>query len=70
MKKQIQIILLKPAQNFLDSLNEEVKKKFFFSFNKTKERKIGDWFKKMPGTDNIFEFRIVENKIDYRLFAF
>jgi phage-related protein len=70
MNKPIQIILLRPAEDFLDSLEPIVRKKFFYSFRKTKERLFGDWFKKMKGTDDIYEFRIVENKKWYRLFAF
>jgi len=37
---------------------------------KTKQRIFGDWFKKMIGTDDIFEFRVDNNGKFYRLFAF
>jgi len=70
MEKPIQIVLLKSAEDFVDSLNPAVRKKLFYSFRKTQERLFGDWFKKLKGTNDIFEFRIVENKKWYRLFAF
>lgn len=70
MEKEIQIVLLKSVEEFVDSLDPIVRKKLFFAFRKTQERLFGDWFKKLKGTDEIFEFRIVENKKWYRLFAF
>jgi hypothetical protein len=30
----------------------------------------GEWFKKMAGTNGIWEFRTLHNKTHYRLFAF
>ena len=70
MDKPIEIIALPQAEEFLDSLEEPVRKKFFHSMRKTKERIIGDWFKKMIGTDGIYEFRVDNNGKFYRLFAF
>ena len=70
MEKPIEIILLKQAENFIDEIEEPVRKKFFISMRKTKSRIFGDWFKKMNATNDLFEFR-VENKGNfYRLFSF
>ncbi len=30
----------------------------------------GEWFRKMPGTDEIWEFRTLFNQTFYRIFAF
>jgi phage-related protein len=70
MEKPIEIIALPQAEIFLDSIEEPVRKKFLHSMRKTKERIIGDWFKKMIGTDDIYEFRVDNNGKFYRLFAF
>ena len=70
MEKPIEIILLKDAEDYTDSLEISAKKKLFFAIRKTKERIFGDWFKKLQGTDGIFEFRIMDSNKWYRLFAF
>ncbi len=70
MEKPIEIVLLKQAEDFLDNIEEPVRKKFFISMRKTKSRIFGDWFKKMIGTDDIYEFRTDNNGKFYRLFAF
>jgi hypothetical protein len=38
--------------------------------DKTKAGLRGEWFKKMSGTDDIWEFRTLFNKTYYRVFAF
>ncbi len=70
MEKTIEIIALSQAEEFLDSVEESVRKKFLHSMRKTKERIFGDWFKKMIGTEDIYEFRVDNNGKFYRLFAF
>lgn len=70
MEKTIELIFLKQAEEFLDQLEEPVRKKFFISMNKTKSRIFGEWFKKMIGTDDIFEFRTDHNGKFFRLFSF
>ena len=70
MDKPIEIILLKQAEDFLDGVGEQARKKFFFSFRKTKSGIFGEWFKKMAGTDSIYEFRIESMGKFYRLFSF
>jgi phage-related protein len=69
MKKPIEIIVLKEAELFIDNLDDSAKKKLFFAFNKTKQGIKGEWFKKMTGTNGIYEFRIID-KGYIRLFAF
>lgn len=70
MEKPIEVILLKEAEDFTDSLETSAKKKLFFAIRKAKERIFGDWFKKLQGTEGIFEFRIMDSNKWYRLFAF
>ena len=70
MEKPIEIITLPQAEEFIDSIEEPVRKKFLHSMRKTKQRIFGDWFKKMVGTDDIYEFRVDNNGKFYRLFAF
>jgi len=70
MERPIEFIFLKQAEDFLDQVEEPVRKKFFISMRKTKSRIFGDWFKKMIGTNDIFEFRTDHNGKFYRLFAF
>jgi phage-related protein len=70
MKKLIKVELLQRAEDFYDSLPEEIQKKFLRAFDKTTMGLKGDWFKKMPGTDDIYEFRVEGNNSWYRMFAF
>jgi len=69
MKKPVEIFVLKEAELFIDNLEISAKKKLFFAFNKTKQGIKGEWFKKMTGTNDIYEFRII-HKGYIRLFAF
>ena len=61
---------LKDAEEFLDELDEKSKKKILTDIRKTQAGLLGDWFRKMPGTDDIWEFRTLFNKTQYRVFAF
>lgn len=70
MDKPIEILLLNQAEYFLDSIEEQVRKKFFLSMRKTKSRIFGEWFQKMQSRDDIYEFRTDNNGKYYRLFAF
>ena len=67
---QISIEFLKEAEDFLDSLDSKVKKKILMDVNKTCIGIRGEWFRKMQGTDDIWEFRTFFNKTYYRMFAF
>jgi phage-related protein len=70
MDKPIEVIFLNQAEDFVDSLEEKARRKLFHAIRKTKDRLIGDWFKKMKGSDGIFEFCVDDNGKFYRLFAF
>ena len=70
MNKTIEVIFLEQAISFLDELDEKAQKKFLKAFRKTSERLFGNWFKKLKGTDDIYEFRINDKGKFYRLFAF
>jgi len=70
MIKQFEVIFLKEAEEFIDTLDLGLRKKIFFAIRKTKARIIGNWFKKLKGTDEIFEFRIQDKEKKLRLFAF
>jgi len=70
MDKPIEVIFLKLAEDFVDELEQKARKKLFKAIRKTKAREFGQWFKKLSGTDGIYEFRIDESGKFYRLFAF
>ncbi|MEI7491405.1 MAG: type II toxin-antitoxin system RelE/ParE family toxin [Bacteroidota bacterium] len=69
-EKTIEIIFLKPAENFLDNIDTVARLKLAFSMRKTKSRLFGDWFKKMAGTKGLFEFRVEYQGKCFRIFAF
>lgn len=70
MIKPIELILLPEAEEFVEKMNISSKKKLFYAIRKTKSGLIGDWFKKLKNSYNIFEFRIKDNNFYIRLFAF
>jgi phage-related protein len=67
---KINITFLEEAEIFLDSLSDKAKRKILSDIRKTEAGLRGEWFRKMPGTDGIWEFRTLFNKTYYRLFAF
>lgn len=70
MDKPIEVVFMKQAEDFVDELEEKSRRKLFQAIRKTKAREIGQWFKKLKGTDGIYEFRFDESGKFYRLFAF
>ena len=70
MQKPIEIILLPPAEKFLDALEDKARMKLMHAMRKTQARIFGSWFQKLTGTDDIYEFRIKYEGKFYRLFAF
>jgi phage-related protein len=68
--KPIEVIFLKPAEEFIAKLDKKARNKLFKAMRKTQERIQGHWFKKLKGTNGIYEFRIDESNKFYRLFAF
>ena len=70
MEKPIEIIFLSEAEKFVENIENSARKKLFHSIRKTKQRFFGEWFEKLKGSDDIFEFRIKDSSKFYRLFAF
>ncbi len=68
--KPIEVIFLKPAEEFIGKLDKKSRKKLFKAMRKTQEGIYGHWFKKLKGTNGIYEFRVDEANKFYRLFAF
>ncbi|MDA3882404.1 MAG: type II toxin-antitoxin system RelE/ParE family toxin [Bacteroidales bacterium] len=69
-EKPIKVIFLKSAEEFIGKLDEKARNKLFKAMRKTQARIYGHWFKKLKGTNGIYEFRIDEGSKFYRLFAF
>ncbi len=70
MEKPIEVIFLKKAEEFTNSIEDKPKKKLFQAIRKTKERLFGQWFAKLKSSEGIFEFRVDDSGKFYRLFAF
>ncbi len=70
MENLIEVRLMKEAQEFLESLEENTKEKVSFNIRKTMQGLKGEWFEKMTGTDELFEFRTLYNRQYIRRFAF
>ncbi|MBW8050941.1 MAG: type II toxin-antitoxin system RelE/ParE family toxin [Cytophagales bacterium] len=64
------IIKLPKVEKFVESLEQKEQKKVDFNFKKTEAGLKGEWFKKMTGTDDIWEFRTFYNKKYIRILAF
>lgn len=62
------VIFLKEAKEFLDSLDEKPRDKIFYNIWKSRSVKDDELLKKLE--DDIWEFRTLFNKTAYRLFAF
>src|ERR1035438_2655239 len=62
--------LLPEATEFIHRMDEKTREKVFFNIKKTRLGLTGEWFRKMPGTNEIWEFRTLFNKQYIRLFAF
>ena len=70
MEKPIDVLLMPEAEKFINSLDDEARKKVFFNIRKTLQGLKGEWFEKMKGTDHLYEFRTLYNRQYIRLFAF
>ena len=70
MSKPIEIILLSDADKFIEQIENTARKKLFYAIRKTKMRIYGNWFEKLKGSKDIFEFRVKDSKKFFRLFAF
>ena len=67
---QIKFLENGDVNEFLGSIPKKAREKFFKSMKKTEQGISGEWFKKMAGTKNIWEFRVQHMKMWYRIFAF
>lgn len=67
---EIDVRILPDCEEFLDKLDEKTKSKILRDIRKTMEGLHGEWFRKMPGTGDLWEFRTLFNKSYYRIFAF
>jgi phage-related protein len=61
-----------PIEDFLDDLPSKVAQKIMWVVGLVKELDVvpSQYLKKLPGTDDIWECRIVQGSNIYRLFAF
>lgn len=70
LKKKIDVIFLKDAEDYFNELPKKVKDKFTIAFYKTKHGYKGEWFEKLQNTAGIFEFKRRDQHKFYRIFAF
>ena len=66
----MQVIVLKEAQEFLDGIASDARKKIIYNIRKVKSGLIDKELFKKLGNTNIWEFRTLYNDISYRLLAF
>ena len=68
MPEKFKVVFSKEVINFLDRVEEKARKKILFNIDKSKVKDDPKLFKKL--TREIWEFRTLYNKKQYRLFAF
>jgi phage-related protein len=68
MKKKFEIILLEEVWELLETLDEKVKDKILYNLEKSKYVNDPKLLKKLD--DDIWEFRSVYHKLQYRLLSF
>jgi len=68
MGREYRIEFLKEAVEFLNNLNEKVREKIYYNLRKSQIQNDATLFKKL--NDEIWEFRTLYNRTQYRLFAF
>ncbi len=66
--KKFEVIFLTEAREFLLELDEKSRDKIIFNIDKAKIKSDNELFKKLK--DEIWEFRTLFNKTQYRIFAF
>lgn len=65
------IVRMSPsAQEFVRALDAETWIRLGVSIRRTQNGEQGNWFKKLAGTEGIWEFRVDGPRNTYRLFAF
>jgi len=70
MNKSVTVHHLPEVIAFLDSLSNKDQDKIATIIKKTEDGFQGDWFKKLTGSDGIWEFSIDYNGKFYRLLCF
>lgn len=68
MNKQFEVIFLKEAFEYLQSLNQKHSAKILYNIRKAQSGNDPELFKKL--TDDIWEFRTLYQALQYRLLAF
>lgn len=68
MIEKFKIEFLEEVLGFLEGLDEKARNKIFFNIDRAKVKTDNTLFKKL--TSDIWEFRTLYNKKQYRLFAF
>lgn len=68
MTEKFKVEFLKDVFDFLDGLDKKARNKILFNIDKAKVKTDNSLFKKL--TTDIWEFRTLYNKKQYRLFAF
>jgi len=68
MIEKFRVTFLEEASEFIDNLDEKTRDKIIYNVNKAKFSKDKELFKKLQG--EIWEFRTLHNKTNYRLLAF
>ncbi|MBR1769238.1 MAG: type II toxin-antitoxin system RelE/ParE family toxin [Bacteroidales bacterium] len=68
-KRNFEILILKPAQDFLNSLDKNIKRKIDINMANAQKENDTRLFKKLSGSD-IWEFRTKFQSMEYRLLAF
>jgi phage-related protein len=70
-EKGFQVVFLQEASDFLDGIAEQARKKIYYNIIKVASGiKDSELFKKLEGSNDIWEFRTQYNGIQYRLLAF
>lgn len=68
MKKQFEVIFLEEVFEYLKSLEVKHSEKIIYNIRKSENRNDPELFKKLE--DDIWEFRTLYQKLQYRLLAF
>jgi hypothetical protein len=68
MTEKFKVEFLKEVFEFLDGIDKKARNKILFNIDKAKVKTDNTLFKKL--TSDIWEFRTLFNKKQYRLFAF
>jgi len=68
MKEKFQVQFLEEASEFLENIDVKAREKIYFNIRKAQITNDRELFKKL--NNEIWEFRTLFNKTQYRLFAF